>query len=340
MRTVLRRERVRFIVYPSLVLPVVALSVCSIAMPGASFRGELPSLSSRQAALVAPTRGDVEALASGIGLRNIKHPEALLAAEHYVRGRFESMGFAVRALPYSVNHHVVRNLEVTVRGTTHREEIVVVGAHYDSEPTTPGADDNATGVAAMLALAAHFKDARPERTLRFVAFVNEEPPYFWNDSMGSLVYARACKAANENIVAMLSLESLGYYKTAHGTQQYPWPMSLFYPDTADFVAFVGNLSSRSLTRAALRTFRDHARFPSEGASPPSFIPGVGWSDHWSFWQVGYPALMVTDTAPFRNSHYHDESDTAATLDFERLARVTDGLTWVIADLVRVPSSVR
>ena len=172
----------------------------------------------------------------------------------------------------------------------------------------------------------------PARTVRFVAFVNEEPPYFWNAEMGSLVYARSCRARGDDVVAMLSLETLGYYRDAPGTQKYPPIVSWFYPDRGDFVAFVGNLGSRSVVRDAIRTFRGAVAFPSEGAALPSFVAGVGWSDQWSFWQVGYPGVMVTDTAPFRNPHYHQPGDVPATLDYARMARVTEGLVAVVKKL--------
>ena len=131
---------------------------------------------------------------------------------------------------------------------------------------------------------------------------------------------------------MLSLESIGYFSEAPGSQRYPWPVGLFYPDRADFVAFVGNLRSRSLVRRAIGTFREGVQFPSEGAALPAGIPGVDWSDHWSFWESGYRAVMVTGTAVYRNPNYHHGSDQVATVDYERLARVTLGLRRVIEDL--------
>ena len=212
--------------------------------------------------------------------------------------------------------------------------VTFVVAHYDSVPDCPGADDNASGVAVLLALARAVDDRAAPRTIRFVAFVNEEPPHFWNESMGSLHYAKACKDRGDDIVAMLSLESLGYYRDEPGSQKYPPIVSWFYPSRGDFVGFVGDLSSRWLVHESIRTFRGAASFPSEGAALPSFVAGVGWSDHWSFWQVGYPGVMVTDTAPFRNPHYHTAGDTPDTLDYDRLARVTAGLVTVVAKLAQ------
>ncbi len=163
-------------------------------------------------------------------------------------------------------------------------------------------------------------------------FVNEEPPYFQSAQMGSWVYAKACHDRDENVVAMISLETIGYYSDAPNSQHYPFPFGLLYPSTADFIAFVGNTASRALVRETVASFRRHAQFPSEGAAVPGWITGVGWSDHWAFWQEGYPALMVTDTAPFRYPHYHDSTDTPDKLDYERFARVVDGLAGVVGDL--------
>jgi len=169
-----------------------------------------------------------------------------------------------------------------------------------------------------------------------VLFANEEPPYFQHAGMGSLTHARASARRDDHIDAMLSLESLGYYAEAPGSQRYPWPIGLLYPDRADFVAFVGNVGSRALVREAIGTFRSAVSFPSEGAALPASIPGVGWSDHWSFWESGYRAVMVTDTAPYRNPNYHEPTDLPGTLDYQRLARVTIGLTHVVEHLAAVP----
>ncbi len=162
--------------------------------------------------------------------------------------------------------------------------------------------------------------------------MNEEPPHFQTENMGSLVYARALAARGERVVAMLSLESIGFYRDEEGSQHYPPPLSLFYPSRGDFIAFVGNVRSRALVRDVVQAFREAEPFPSEGAALVSVLPGVGWSDQWAFWQEGFPALMVTDTAPFRNPHYHQPTDLPPTVDVERMARVTRGVGAVIRQL--------
>jgi Zn-dependent M28 family amino/carboxypeptidase len=198
----------------------------------------------------------------------------------------------------------------------------------------PGANDNGTGAASTLELARIFAQQNTNRTLRFVEFTNEEPPFFWESVMGSLVYARRSRHNQENIVAMLSLETMGYFSEERNSQKYPFPIGLFYPDRGNFITFIGNLNSGDLVRRAIASFRRHTPFPSQGGAFPSQLPGVGWSDHWSFWQQGYNAIMVTDTAPYRYRYYHTTEDTPDKVDFEKLARVVTGLSNVITDLDR------
>jgi Zn-dependent M28 family amino/carboxypeptidase len=173
---------------------------------------------------------------------------------------------------------------------------------------------------------------RLARTVRLVAFVNEEPPFFLTGDMGSRFYARRSRERSEKIVAMFSLETIGYYSDAKGSQHYPFPFSLFYPNTANFIGFVSNISSRDLVRQSIASFRQHTAFPSQGAAAPGWMTGIGWSDHWSFWREGYPAIMVTDTALFRYAHYHTPEDTPDKIDYARTARVILGLARVIAEL--------
>ena len=308
-----------------------------IRMPGHSYRGPFPPLSEAEAQIRARLEGSVQALAGEIGERNLWRFEALEAAARYVETAFEGLGYKPATQEFESGGKIVRNVEAEIPGATHPEEIVIAGAHYDSVIGSPGANDNASGVAALLEIARLLAGQAFPRTVRFVGFANEEPPFFQTGEMGSGVYSRRARAQGENIVAMLSLETIGCYSDQKGSQKYPFPFSLFYPDTGNFIGFVGNLASAGLTRRVVASFRRHAAFPSEGAAIPAWIVGVGWSDHWAFWQQGYPALMVTDTAPFRYEHYHSEEDTPDKVDYERMARVVAGLTHVIADLAGAKS---
>jgi len=341
--TAARRFRIRvcskkavlrlFVLLLFLAMLGVWLSAAMIRMPGQSHEGPLPPLSDAQASLAEELRADVVHLAETIGPRHVGRPANLKRASHWIAAQFENARHDVERDVFHVQGVECANIIAELPGRDRADEIIVVGAHYDSADDTPAANDNATGVAATLALARRFADAAPARTIRFVAFVNEEPPYFQTERMGSLVYARDCKERGENIVAMISLETIGYYSTDEGSQIYPAPLlDRFYPTTGDFIAFVGDFGSRRLVKDAIASFRKHASFPSQGAALPGSIPGVGWSDHWAFRQVGYPAIMITDTAPFRYPHYHTAEDTPDKLDYESLARVTDGMRAVVEDL--------
>jgi hypothetical protein len=300
-------------------------------MPGRSHRGPLPALTADEAALRDRLRGHVEHLSATIGERNLSHPRALEAAAGYIEESLAAAGLRARAEPFTVSGHPVRNVVAEVTGRA-PAEIVVVGAHYDTVPGCPGADDNATGVAALIEIARACAGRPLGRTVRLVGFVNEEPPFFQTDAMGSLRHARAARDRREQVVAMISLESIGIYDDTAGSQEYPFPLASFYPDRGDFLAFVANRRSAPLVRRAIASFRRHTAFPSEGLAAPEWLPGVGWSDQWAFWQAGYQAVMVTDTAPFRYAHYHRPSDTAERIDGERLARVVAGLGRVALEL--------
>jgi len=313
---------------------LVVIAVISVAlmtrMPGRSHRGASPPLTPAQQALSLLLREHVEALAAGP--RTIYGPEELEAAAAYIEARFAAAGLPTRRQSYVVDGMGCANIEATVTGTSKAAELVIVGAHYDSVDDGPGADDNASGVAALLELARRFADRHPARTIRFVAFVNEEPPYFKSEAMGSWRYAEELRQQRANVTAMLSLEAIGYYDERHGSQQYPPPLSALYPSRGDFIAFVGNVRSMALVRRCSATFRRHAAFRSEGAALPELIAEAGWSDQWPFWRHGWKALMVSDTALFRNPHYHRPSDLPDTLDYPRMARVVEGLEAVVADL--------
>ena len=301
-------------------------------MPGSTWTGPLPPLTDKEQLIHDNLKRHVAALAGSIGERNVWRPEAMAAAAGYIQERFEDAGYTVNVQPFTSRGLTVNNIEAVLPGQGAADEIIVVGAHYDSVADSPGADDNASGVAALLELARLLAGTTLPRTVRFVAFANEEAPFFYGDEMGSNLYAARALAQGEHIEAMLSLETLGYFTDQPGSQKYPFPFSYLYPDTGNFIGFVGNLSSRSLVRKAVGAFRASTAFPSEGVAAPSGIEGIHWSDHWSFWEAGYPAIMVTDTAPFRYPYYHTSADTPGQLDYTGLARVTSGLVEVVGVL--------
>lgn len=319
----------------ALVVTVVLGAAVLTCMPGSSYQGPLPPLSPEQADMAERMRGIVEMLARQE--HSVFRPEALrdtrLALEHELTRR---------KLPYVVQPYRTadgaeyQNIQILLPGPVHGQGVLVIGAHYDSFRGSPGADDNASGVAAVLELAAYFKD-HPDAhraDLMFMLYSTEEPPYFHTDSMGSKVPARQLMADGVKVRGMLSLETLGCYLDDKGSQTYPPLVGTLYPDRGDFVGFVGDTSSYSFVRQAVGLFRASARFPSEGIAAPRFIPGIDWSDHQGYFEQGIPALMVTDTAPFRYRHYHTHRDSADKVDFTRLARVTYELRAVLSGLAQ------
>jgi Zn-dependent M28 family amino/carboxypeptidase len=279
-----------------------------VAMPGRSYDGPL-DFNAEERALAERLRAHVETLAADQRNVDLERPLRYIASQ---------MG-PVRFQEFTSGGRLVRNIEIGAGA-------VVVGAHYDTVPGSPGADDNASGVAALIEL------ARMGLPARFVAFANEEMPYYRTGDMGSQVWARAARERRDDVRAMISLEMLGCYSDAPGSQAYPAPFSWLYPDRANFIAFVGDLGARILVRRSIKAFRENSKFPSEGLAGPASVEGVTRSDHWSFRTQGYQAIMVTDTAFYRYAHYHLPTDTAEKLDYLRMARVTLGVAAVIREL--------
>ncbi len=230
-RLITRRAIVRLAILLALLVGALIWAYLTmIRMPGKSFTGPLPAITPQQAALRDALRRDVEVIAGRIGERNLVFRyENLTAAMQFIEDAAAQAGYEVERQTYEAAGKQAVNLAVEIPGSSRADEIVVIGSHYDSVPGCPAANDNATGVAATLALARAFANRSPQRTLRFVWFVNEEPPYFQSARMGSWVYAKACRNRGENVVAMISLETIGYYSDAPNSQHYPFPFGLLYP---------------------------------------------------------------------------------------------------------------
>jgi len=278
-------------------------------------------------------RRHVEALAVDIGPRTPFTGDSLERAAAYIRLALGDAGYSVAEQPYQYLDHRVANLIGTTAGAAGASHFYVVGAHYDTVPTTPGADDNASAVAVMLELARRVSTAKLGAPVLFVAFTLEEPPAHLTRHQGSRVFVRRCRSSGDRVLGALILEMVGYTSPR---QHYPfisrWPG---YPVQGDFIGIIGNWRSRRLGRAALRGFLNNRHLPVESL----FLPFDGWilpatrlSDHASFWDAGWPALMVTDTAFFRNPNYHLPSDTIDTLDFAFMAELVIGLELALLEL--------
>lgn len=312
------------------VIPIAVLLRVMMHMPGQSYQGALAPLTPDEQQLSARMKEHIAAIASVE--HNTRHPEALEAAARYIETQLTAMGYAVAPQQYESGDGPVRNIEVEIKGKGQAREIVVVGAHYDSARGAPGANDNGSGVAMVLELARSLQASKPARTLRFVLFANEEPPYFGTPAMGSRVYADRSHARGENIVAMLSLETIGHYDDAPGSQQYPAIFKPFFPDAGNFIGFIGDLRSRDLVQRSVGVFRAAENFPSEGIATFPWIIGIDWSDHAAFWRNDYRALMITDTAPFRYPYYHTAQDKPERVNTARMAQVFQGVRAVVTDL--------
>lgn len=270
--------------------------------------------------------------------RNAANLDELNAAGDMLFERLGELDYRVSREVFSLEDgSEVFNVIAELPGTG--DEIVVVGAHYDAAEGTPGADDNASGVAGVLALARRF-DAMAggfERTLRLVFFTTEEPPHFRMDTMGSLVHARAARERGDDIVAMISVEMIGYFDDEPGSQNYPAmpgvEAAAGLPDVGDFIGVVTRLEDAGLLGRVAASMEADTGVPVVSLALPEMISGVGWSDHWSFWQAGYPAVMITDTAFARNPNYHEPTDTPDTLDYERMGLVVDGIERAVRGLL-------
>ena len=274
----------------------------------------------------AAVRAHVEAHVRALGgPRNVLFPEAYAAATAYVEGQLEGLGYDVTRERVGMADNVAAELPGG-------PGIVLLGAHYDSCGDAPGADDNASGVAAMLEVARLLAGRRLAHTVRFVAWANEEPPFFQRDGMGSRAAAAHTRARGDDLVAVLALDSVGYYDDAPGSQQWPMGLGALFPNRADFINVVSRTSSGAQVVRVASALRRHSSVPVAAGAVPAFVTGVDWSDHWSYWQEGYDAVMITDMPPFRNPNYHERTDTPDTLDYDRLARLTVGLAGAIEEL--------
>ncbi|MDW8311035.1 MAG: M28 family peptidase, partial [Verrucomicrobiales bacterium] len=252
----------------------------------------------------------------------------------WIAKEWQTQGYAVRTQEFTVGDKPYANLEIEIPGTTAPSEIVIISAQYDTLPGSPGANNNASGVATLLRLSELLKGRQGDRTVRLVQFVNEEEPFFGTEQMGSYVYARACRERGEDIRAMLSLDAIGIYKHTPGSQKLPWPFSWCYPDKGDFLAFIANAPSRGCVKVATRGFRKGSAFPIRAGVVPEWVDGATWSDHSSFWRLGYPGVQVTDTGALRSASHTTPEDTLEKIDFDALSRITLGIYGATLELAR------
>ncbi len=270
----------------------------------------------------AKLREHVEMLSSRLGPRDYTHPENLEKCADYIGQHFRQAGAVVTSQTFTVQGQAYRN--VIARFGRGKGSKVVVGAHYDSCGTTPGADDNASGVAALLELARFIGRSPQDREVELVAYVLEEPPFFRTGSMGSAVHAKSL--AGEKVDGVIVLEMVGYFNDEWGSQSYPSPaLYLMYPARGNFIAVVGLSEQGDWVEQVKSGMKGATDLPVYSIRAPRSLPGMDFSDHMNYWPLGINALMVTDTAFYRNKAYHSEGDTADHLDYARMAKVVQGI---------------
>lgn len=276
----------------------------------------------------------VNYLSNDIGERSYLDVSKLNRTAAYIEGKFRSYGCNVKKQSFTYKSNTYHNIICEAKGTNAANNgMLIIGAHYDTVTGTPGADDNASGVAGLLELARLTASKPFQKTVRFVAFSLEEPPVFMTKHMGSYIYAKSLKQEGIDVYGMVALEMLGYYNDRKDSQFFPLPFfRWFYPDRGNFIAFVGNISSSRFTKKIKGYFMAESSLPVESLNSVSIIPGVNFSDHLNFWEFGYPAFMITDTAFYRNPNYHAPGDLASTLDYKRMAELIAGLYKALGKL--------
>ncbi len=279
-------------------------------------------------------KNHLEMFTKNIGERSVRRLWNHEKAAKYIESLYGSINIEHRREPYAYKKEQVANIVADINFNSGNGKVFLIGAHYDSVAGTVGADDNASAIAVQLELARELAKIQSKKNLgvsvRLVSFALEEPPAYATWSMGSRVYARKAKLAKERIDGMICLEMVGYSCHMPGCQKYPFPlMFLDYPKSGDFIGIVGNFRSRKFTSSLYKSFRKNQELPVEKITVPwsgYLIPNVRLSDHASFWDEGYKAVMITDTAFYRNPHYHSKRDTMDKLDFSFMAQLVKSLT--------------
>jgi len=315
-----------------------ACTGCIHRSAGTLYTNSSEELSVHQRRLRDEMQRDVEELSGNIGPRNAGDSlPKILAAEQWIVDRLKASGVEPRRDEIDLGGATVANIEATFVGAQRPDEIIVIGAHYDTVFGSPGANDNASGVALLLATAKRLREAPIGRTVRIVFFVNEEFPFSFGRQMGSKVYAERSRARGDDIVAMIAVDSIGYYTSTPGSQHYPAFIGGL-PSTGNFVAFGSNRENQQLVDRVVAIFQAQSRFPSIGVATDS--KSAGRSDHAPFWWQGYPALLISDTSEYRDPNYHRPTDTAENLNYNEMARFAEGFIKTIQVLARTDTLLR
>ena len=275
-------------------------------------------------------RQHVIALSETFIPRNSNNPGNLASVADYIKEKLNESSHSVTFQNYNVRNHEYRN--VVAEYGPESDEIVVIGAHYDTYSTHPGADDNASGVAGLIELGKLLSSYKLKNRVILVAFCLEEPPYFSTEYMGSAIHAASLHSRNVKIKIMIALEMIGYFSDEKGSQSYPIPMlAMFYPSKGNFIAIIDQLKANNAlgVKSAINKYTD---LPAYSINAPAYIPGIDFSDHRNYWSIGYPAVMVTNTAFYRNPAYHTSEDTYDRLNYENMGKVVFGIFKYVEEI--------
>lgn len=313
-----------------IVLSILLFIVCGNRFVKAEDRGGL-MIDSK--VTIERIQDHLKMLTITIGERSVYTPGNLKKAENYIETFYQDLGLQVKKEPYQYHDFTVSNIVAEISFCENPSRCYLLGAHYDSVVGTVGADDNASAIAVQLETARCLEALRDrgelDLTVKFVSFALEEPPAYGTRHMGSRIYANKAKKNKEKIDGMICLEMVGYTCRQPGCQKYPFPlMFMGYPEEGNFIGIVGNLSSRKFTRALFDAFRKNSELPVVKLTVPLggwLLPSVRLSDHASFWDQSFKAVMITDSAFYRNPHYHLPSDTMEKLDTRFMAELVDSL---------------
>ncbi|NPA53768.1 MAG: M20/M25/M40 family metallo-hydrolase [Aquificae bacterium] len=276
---------------------------------------------------------DVEFLTSIRPFRNYLNIDSLEKAASYIEGIFKENAEETTIQPFEAEGKIYKNIIASFNIKAKKR--IVIGAHYDVAGDTPGADDNASGVAGLLELSRLLKENKPLLKYRIdlVAYPNEEPPFFGTKKMGSYVHAESLYKEKADVEIMICLEMIGYFSDKENSQSFPFPfMKFLYPSTGNFIGVVGKTGQKKITVKIRELIKKHSSIPAYSINAPVIVPGVDYSDHRNYWHFGYKAVMITDTAFYRNPNYHRKTDTIATLDFEKMYQVIKGIYGVCFNL--------
>ena len=322
------KNKMRLLFYPTFIVSIILFVLWMKNMPGENYQGTPLPLTMNQQKQKDIYLNQLNKFVKEP--HNFMYEKQLEKTKLFIQSELESYGYQVNILEYGQQRFA--NLEVVIPQEKENKGTIIIGAHYDSDENAPGADDNGSSVVVLLDLAKRLKNKKTNHKIRIVFFVNEEPPFFKQKDMGSTIYADNLIKTNEKIEAMYALDAIGYFFEEDNTQHYPFLFAPFFPSKGNYIAFVSNLSSRDLVKKSIFEFRKDSHFASEGVSAPTYIQGIDFSDHLSFYLYKIPALMITDTAFYRNLNYHTTKDTIEKLNLGRMSQLTDELEKMFKNL--------